>query len=514
MKDNGIQKVELFDADDSTMDALAGSGIEVMVTIPNKQLVVGVLRPQVHSKEHGNFVVIKMTNPKVLSAAVSPASPASPLSFSRSESDEKLKAKPSLASKREHYLRMVELEDHLTKTKESLNQAIDKVKSHYDQLKKFNLKLRERKQQSYSSMAATRERREWSDLPPELLELVLRRLVLKDYLKCRQVCRSWRSKVNDATKTRCPLSPQFPSLLLLPIAHSLIRNEDPATLLDNITAQNINRRQRTFIPTHLWEGFSALVRSQEGWLMFQDLIIRCNSGHSLFWIFNPVSREKYKLPRIRLASPHLKVSFSYAPDSQDLFVVIGSLGKPKSTPHLCFCRVSDKSWTRIETPFKDIMLLGWKLYVVNDDSVTIFNLRDSKSIRLVLQLPKLRYDGKRSETCRLVRDSTCEQVLLILYTSEYKDIRIFKFDMSSPNWTELESLSGRALFVDRTGAHVISAANFNTPLEFAGGNCVFFSVFKYNNPRIVVFFLKEKKIRHLDISSVIGGNLWFTPSPW
>lgn len=66
MKDNGIQKVKLFDADDSTMDALAGSGIEVMVTIPNKQLVVGVLRPQVHSKEHGNFVVIKMTNPKVL----------------------------------------------------------------------------------------------------------------------------------------------------------------------------------------------------------------------------------------------------------------------------------------------------------------------------------------------------------------------------------------------------------------------------------------------------------------
>ncbi|XP_074379798.1 glucan endo-1,3-beta-glucosidase 8-like [Apium graveolens] len=38
LKDNGIQKVKLFDAEESTMSALAGSGIEVMVAIPNDQL--------------------------------------------------------------------------------------------------------------------------------------------------------------------------------------------------------------------------------------------------------------------------------------------------------------------------------------------------------------------------------------------------------------------------------------------------------------------------------------------
>lgn len=38
LKDNGIQKVKLFDSADSTMSALAGSGIEVMVAIPNDQL--------------------------------------------------------------------------------------------------------------------------------------------------------------------------------------------------------------------------------------------------------------------------------------------------------------------------------------------------------------------------------------------------------------------------------------------------------------------------------------------
>ena len=39
LKDNGISKVKLFDADEDTMTALAGSDIEVMVAIPNKELL-------------------------------------------------------------------------------------------------------------------------------------------------------------------------------------------------------------------------------------------------------------------------------------------------------------------------------------------------------------------------------------------------------------------------------------------------------------------------------------------
>lgn len=38
LKDNGFKKVKLFDADESSMKALAGSNIEVMVAIPNNML--------------------------------------------------------------------------------------------------------------------------------------------------------------------------------------------------------------------------------------------------------------------------------------------------------------------------------------------------------------------------------------------------------------------------------------------------------------------------------------------
>jgi hypothetical protein len=38
LRDNGIKKVKLFDADPAAMRALAGTGIEVMVAIPNAKL--------------------------------------------------------------------------------------------------------------------------------------------------------------------------------------------------------------------------------------------------------------------------------------------------------------------------------------------------------------------------------------------------------------------------------------------------------------------------------------------
>lgn len=70
------------------------------------------------------------------------SSPATPLSFPATESDDKTKPfknKVSLKRKREHYLNMIE---DLTKNKDSINQEIENVKRHYEQLKEYNLKLK------------------------------------------------------------------------------------------------------------------------------------------------------------------------------------------------------------------------------------------------------------------------------------------------------------------------------------------------------------------------------------
>lgn len=368
-------------------------------------------------------------------------------------------------------------------------------------------------------MVKKQDSRDWSDLHPELLELVLKRLVLRDYLKCRHVCRSWRNKVYYSIKRRC----QLPSLLLLPAARYLIRNhlirhnKEPATLLDN-TGNNL---QQLRIPTHAWEGYCHLVQSQEGWLIFQDYIPPANSvAYSLFSIFNPLSGEKYKLPPIRyspVTPARVRAALSSsAPDSQNFLVAVWSLDEDGAAPLLCFCRVNDKSWTRIETNktfFKDVTIFERELYAVNAHSVTIFNLRDLKA-RLVVQLPKV----DEHSTCKLARDPTSGEILLVIFTStsyEVEDVHIFKLDMSDLKWIEVDSLNDRAVFVDRFGIRVISTANLDGPPKFMRGNCVFFSLYYYAYPRVQIFSLKEKTIQLVRVNFPKNSSLflWFNLSP-
>ncbi|XP_057432858.1 uncharacterized protein LOC130725668 [Lotus japonicus] len=375
-------------------------------------------------------------------------------------------------------------------------------------------------------MGGKQETSGWSDMQAELLELVLRSLDRRDYLKCRLVCRGWRSIVNGAIKNKGPPTPRFPARLLLPPT-LLCNTGDPTTLFDDITRDNRLLR----VPTHVGKGHFASLRSEEeGWLMFQSI---CNN---LLWIFNPVSSESYKLPQLppgHTIPYNLRVAFS----SQSYLVVISLYSaddKDGSIPQLCFCRVdNDKSWSRIETiesrfEVKDIMLLGWKLYAMNEDFVTIFNLEDLNAItaeRLVMQLPKLDSDGERVNMHRLARDPTCGEVLLVLFRCKYmshdyeiEDFLIFKLDMSGPRWIEVHSLSGRVLFVDRAGVRVISTANLNAPPKFIGvDNCVFFSLHHLINPCLGVFYLKEKTIQplnsNLSLEKQLWRSLWFTPSP-
>ncbi|KAK7321808.1 hypothetical protein VNO77_32763 [Canavalia gladiata] len=74
-------------------------------------------------------------------------SPATPLSFSPTESDEKLnnfRRKPSLPKRKEVYLKTIK---DLTESIALLNQEVGNVKGYCDQLKAFNLKLKARKQE-------------------------------------------------------------------------------------------------------------------------------------------------------------------------------------------------------------------------------------------------------------------------------------------------------------------------------------------------------------------------------
>ncbi|KAK7257018.1 hypothetical protein RIF29_30694 [Crotalaria pallida] len=401
------------------------------------------------------------------------------------------------------------------------------------------------------------------------MELILQKLTLMNYFKCRKVCQSWRTKVNDALSTegRCPPKPHFPFLLCHPYAPDL-----PLSLL-SLTENRLYSWPTQLDEEHLQSTqeineyhYAYQVSSVDGWLFIQDFYIELTIGlsYGLICFYNPVSNAILKLPKLSFFSGHdqyqtycsSKLVVSSEKDRTDSITVILVLIKGEGgqlTQHLSFCKVTNNSWTRIEIGelvISDIVIHGCKLYAITKDElfefVMVFDLSNHNVVtseRLVCLDSKQRfifhyfelYDGlefyMNEEEPFLVRDSTCGELLLVLckikcdsYVTWPKGFRIFKLDMSGPRWLKVEHMNDRIMLLDETGIQVISATNLDGPLKSIRDNCVYFSLankhyYKYSFPKhnIGVFSLINNSVTdthdHSDLSFQASyKSLWFSPS--
>ena len=203
-------------------------------------------------------------------------------------------------------------------------------------------------------MVAGEARNSWSDIPPGLLEEILRKLPVVDYLHCRRVCRSWRHAVRDAVATRgrtCPPAPQFPFLMSLPRNFEINKH---ATLLDTM-----QKNTSYTIPTQTWKVSFEFDRvfSVQGWLVLQKICYSQNEFYDSIVFSNPVSGKEFELPDMPLFQGQhftdqplvtsVKLVFSCAPppDSSDFLVVACAITTPKrdqSRMQRAFCKVADK----------------------------------------------------------------------------------------------------------------------------------------------------------------------------
>ncbi|XP_057425750.1 uncharacterized protein LOC130719128 [Lotus japonicus] len=392
----------------------------------------------------------------------------------------------------------------------------------------------------------------WSDIQQELLEEILRKLTLVDYLKCRRVCRSWRHIVDEAVATKgtiCPPAPQFPFLMLLPPDHQI---NNPTTLLD-ITQEDTSY---TIPPPRTWKGYvDGVFPVEGGWMVFQKVYNHTNQNYDKVLFSNTVSGQEFVLPHFPRVSQkdftevYVEFVFSSAPNSSDFFVVACTTIFPYAWQNLAFCKVSDKSWTLfpneyLPTFFIRFVILDWKLYAVASGgaSVTVFNLRDSNNITSET-LVMLNPNAIPMETRVEVRDGVyyCinevdvgmardgDELLLVFQVTEHvlgntkckltKRFRIFKLDVCGPRWIEVDDLGDRVLLIDDFRIQVMSAKKIKLPGKLSGGNYVFFSIKNWNTdkPDLGVFSLKDKSFKPITIHPSLQDSLhglWFMPSPW
>lgn len=171
---------------------------------------------------------------------------------------------------------------------------------------------------------------QWTDLPLEILELIVNHLQLEEFLAFRGVCKTWRLATSVYYITMAQTKERTPWILFY-------RDNDNPDATPGCCLYNESSRKTCTIKIPELEGASCIA-SKEGWLL-----VHCH-GHVFF--LNPFSRAKIDLPGFPYnILPNQVAAFSSIPTKKDCTVfVIGRIDP--ETIEASTCHWGDREWTK------------------------------------------------------------------------------------------------------------------------------------------------------------------------
>ncbi|KAL5713877.1 hypothetical protein ACHQM5_015913 [Ranunculus cassubicifolius] len=372
--------------------------------------------------------------------------------------------------------------------------------------------------------------RDWSNLPTELLELFLERLVpnFVDVIRFRAVCKSWQFiSLNKPTNP----PPQLPWLMLP--SHGTI----PSRRRFFSPSEN-----RVYSVPESWGCYCS--GSSHGWLIMEDSFILCS-------LFNPITGVQIVLPLIKsvfgLGSPFCESHIKFSKQNQERFIVKAVLSSSPSLGlnadcfvmmifglyqrYLAYCKLGDKNWTLRPTPmdftYEDIICFQGKFYVVDSyGKVLVFDLRCS-SVSMEFKRPES-FKADKSYLVELAGD-----ILLIRrfrgwsfdLEKVYKTVmfKVLRQDLVKKNWVEVKTLQNHALFLGHNHSMSVLALDFPE----CRANCIYFTDncfkdygFEKAEPHDVgIFNLVDGSIEPLpgyvyDSHFIKQPPVWIMASPW
>ncbi|BBG92330.1 Protein of unknown function D [Prunus dulcis] len=355
----------------------------------------------------------------------------------------------------------------------------------------------------------------WSKhVPDDIMQPILQRLCIFDYVRCRSVCRSWRESIDRAIASRwCRPAPQLPWLLFRQSEFLFCRSKFSFRL------SKFSFKRQHFIKLSLPndDEHDDYVGSIEGWLM------RVDWTGSIITLLNPISGGRVMLPRCKheITAPFInKVVASSVPTTSSpssLVVVCLSTNVERTnlafrrptnyTTTLAVCRPTDKSWTRIEEGlrFEDIEFIDGKLYAATNnpsESLIVFkfdthNHDDQQQQQIQYRAERLvvlddsRPDRVRFEhICRLFLakdfsastellmitfpDNFLEEKLLLCPHDYAEDFQVFKLAFNNNaaanngrpppplRWVEIVGFRDRILFLFQKCMEYLDTINVDT----------------------------------------------------
>ncbi|KAF6145017.1 hypothetical protein GIB67_013368 [Kingdonia uniflora] len=302
----------------------------------------------------------------------------------------------------------------------------------------------------------------WSDLPEELVEVIMSKLVFTDQARVRAVCKTWQS----------------------------LRQIQPARQLPWLFVNDRNKSSKYYLYDPLYKKtntFKGTGFTELGFIENNLPNVHCSKNGflllesgTLVLLYNPFTYETIKFPpiqRVDLHNSKFDATFECPPRSADYLICAMEfdLFNLKLPFYIRICRSKDKSWTTITTkpnfrfPKGKIAYKDGAIYCIdNSGSVAIFDIAQDSwiSIAPFTRDPKMWFRDK-------ILVDAGDEVLFVekeYYKSVVSSVYCFRIDRSQNRCVKLKSLGGQVLFWNYYGNVLVPKSA--TPEEIRDGVCV------------------------------------------
>uniref|UniRef100_A0A7N0UYZ4 F-box domain-containing protein n=1 Tax=Kalanchoe fedtschenkoi TaxID=63787 RepID=A0A7N0UYZ4_KALFE len=310
--------------------------------------------------------------------------------------------------------------------------------------------------------------RRWSDLPPELLELILSRLKLDDNLRASAVCKSW----NEVACVVRVVS-QSPWIMYFNKSSDLYEFYDP-------TSRKIHLAELPELAE------TRACYTKDGWLLLYKLGIQ-----SLFF-FNPFTREMIGLPTLKMT--YQIVAFSAAPTSPDCILFTLKHVTPEVVA-VSTCRPGATEWTTVnyENRYSFVSSV-WNKLVFCSGKFYCFSLTGWLGVYdpvecswdVVSVLPPKcpeSFFAKNWWKGKFMAEYNGE--IFVIYTCSNENPILYKLDEANLAWKETKTLDGVTLFASFLTSH--------SRIDLLGlrRNSIYFSKVRFYGKRCILYSLDD-----------------------
>ncbi|OMO91935.1 hypothetical protein COLO4_18004 [Corchorus olitorius] len=354
---------------------------------------------------------------------------------------------------------------------------------------------------------------DWSQLPPELLTLITKRLETRlAVLRFRSVCSSWRSSIPPKLY---PLPKFLPSKTKGRFEYSLSHITRNTIYLVRLPGN------QTSDPRCCW-----LVKIRDGTDRVGMRLLNPLSDSELKplpvnfpKVFDLTSFQVIELGHEFVARHDVHMDHPLEPQSRDYrrkvalmwfdngdFIMLALFSF--SIDYLAFLRSGEKDWTLLENVYlnvQDIISFNGKFYAIQQDGRTII-------IDHSLNVNSIEQSGSHNSSKFLVQsDANLLAIEMIFNSSAGGDnvvgFRIFRLDEEEKKWHEIESLGDKVLLLGLRQAISVSASE----LSWGKGNLIFYSIGK--DKAMFVFDLENNSTSRLENCPAYF-NLFWPPPKW